>query len=174
MVLEQNNEFCAACHTEPEVTYVNRIRQAQQDGVASTLAVAHALATEERPGGVRCIDCHGGVGFKGRAEGLLLAFRDAYAFVTGDFEQPAKMDKPLPDAVCIRCHQTWADDRSFENHFHWFFLEEGAPTDIGCVACHVSHQEGNEFEFFISREVVFPQCEACHRFMGRGPTDMGP
>jgi len=174
IALEQNNEFCAACHTEPEVTFVRRFAEAKRDGLASTLAAAHALATDGRPDGVLCIDCHGGVGVRGRAESLALALRDTYAFITGDFEQPAKMDKPLPDEVCIQCHRTWADDRSFENHIHWYFLEEGAPTTIRCVDCHVSHMLGNEFEFFISREVVFPQCEACHKFMGRGPTQMTP
>lgn len=172
VALEQNDHFCASCHTEPEVTYVHQIELAHEEGYARTLAAFHALPQERDADGVRCIDCHGGVGIKGRAEGLALAFGDTVAFVTGNFEQPATLDHPLPDEACVQCHGDWAEDRSFENHVHWQFLEEGAPSDIRCVDCHVSHVEANDFDGFIRREIVFPECEACHVHMGEGPRRM--
>lgn len=173
IALEQNDQFCASCHTEPEVTYVHQIELARRQEYARTLAAFHALPGARDTDGVRCIDCHGGVGVVGRAHGLALAVGDTVAFVTGNYEQPARMDRPLPDVACIQCHTDWAGERFFENHIHWQFLEEGAPTDIRCVDCHVSHVEANDFERFIRRELVFPQCEACHVHMGEGPRQMG-
>ena len=173
VTLEEHDPFCAACHTEPETTYVRQIEMAQTQGFAETLAAFHALPTDADADGVRCIDCHGGVGVRGRVMALATAAGDTVKFVSGRYEQPARLSEPFPDETCIQCHADYADDPAFENHVHWAFAEEGAPTDIRCADCHVSHAPGNDFDLYLSRPVVFPLCEECHAALGRGPTDMG-
>ncbi len=54
--LENNDAFCASCHTEPESRYF----QQSQDTSAPTLASFHTQKD------VRCIDCHSGSGPLGR------------------------------------------------------------------------------------------------------------
>src|SRR5438105_569591 len=62
--IEENDGFCASCHTEPETTYF----QQSQTKPPVTLAAFHAQTAKMT---ARCIDCHSGGGAFGRATGLL-------------------------------------------------------------------------------------------------------
>ncbi|HBY95851.1 MAG TPA: hypothetical protein DEP84_18165, partial [Chloroflexi bacterium] len=96
-------------------------------------------------------------------------------FFLGRARQPARLDAPLPDTNCIRCHETdYITDQSFENHFHTLLTDVDAPSDIRCVGCHVAHQPASDIDQFTVRSVVIPTCEHCHEFMGRGPRNMQP
>ena len=55
--LENHDDFCASCHTDPESEFVNRAH----GGTAVDLASFH---TGE---GVHCIDCHSGEGVNSRS-----------------------------------------------------------------------------------------------------------
>lgn len=120
--------------------------------------------------GTRCIDCHGGVGPRARAETLILAAGDTIQFVTGRYEQPATMGMPLANPNCRQCHNDAVVKQGFENHFHSLVDDPEAPP-IFCVACHVSHQEADQRTFFVRESDVFPSCNRCHEVMG-GPSEL--
>ncbi len=172
LVLEQRDEFCAACHTEPETTYVRQSRDTASPRSPTLAAFHHRLegtAMESRVA-FKCIDCHGGVGPAARLTTLYqLGVGDALAFLSGRYEQPATTHRPLPDANCTRCHAREVAVPGFENHFH---NKLGAPTapSIACVDCHVSHTDQvDPREKYIRRALVFPHCNDCHRSMGGPP-----
>ncbi|RME42028.1 MAG: hypothetical protein D6791_18770 [Chloroflexi bacterium] len=161
--LETRDSFCAACHTQPETMYYERSIDAEKGGI--DLAAFHHLKAD-----TRCIDCHGGVGLQDRLETLVVAAGDTVQFATGRYMQPARMTQPLSNPNCRQCHDETVRREGFENHFHNLMDDPEAP-DIFCVACHVSHQEGDERAFFIREIDVFPSCNRCHGVMG-GPSDL--
>ena len=66
--LESDDDFCNACHLEPGLPLHIDLRRDFDAPRAATLAGLHgssAAAGREEP--FRCIDCHGGVSFAGRA-----------------------------------------------------------------------------------------------------------
>lgn len=177
LALEENDSFCASCHTEPEVTYV-RQAQAPAGPRSVTLAAFHhrleTLDAQARGAStpVKCIDCHGGVGAIARVHTLYeLGVVDTLAFVSGRYAQPARTTRPLPDSVCTQCHAQAVAVPGFDNHFHNKLLDPQAPT-ISCVSCHVSHvDQVDPREKYIRRSTVFPRCNDCHARMG-GPTNL--
>ena len=171
LALEQRDEFCAACHTEPETTFV-RQRTADEPRSPTLAAFHHRLeGTPPGTGGpVKCIDCHGGVGAAARLTTLYqLGVADTLAFLTGRYEQPAQTHRPLPDINCAQCHAQAVAAPGFENHFHTKLSDPAAPP-IACVACHISHtDQADPREKYIRRAFVFPRCNDCHRSMGGPP-----
>lgn len=178
VVLENNDQFCAACHTEPELTFVAHLSEARATDAAPTLAAFHGVPVgpfAQSPGtkAARCIDCHSGPHPADRAATLVKAAGDTVEFVLGTAQQPARLDAPLPDANCTKCHEgDYRAEESFENHFHTLLTDPEAPGDIRCAECHVSHQPASDIDQFTIRSAVIPTCERCHEFMGRGPTNM--
>lgn len=166
MVQERRDVFCASCHTEPEAEFYRRsVDLASQ---AFDLAASHA----QQEKAVLCIDCHGGAGLTLRVRTYLsLAVWDTIKFWSGRYEQPARLHGPLPDPNCVQCHQQSVAATGFENHFHNRLADEGAPR-LPCASCHPSHVAGDPVSKFIIRRVVFPQCNACHRQAGKGPSDL--
>ena len=125
--LEENDRFCTACHTVPEVTYYNRAQSALA-GVTplDDLSSAHYLAAPaDLPSGqpFRCIDCHrGDNSLPHRLTTLGLAARDT-AIWLARAEDPAieKVDIEVPWLLtegCVGCHADSLLVVGFENHFH--------------------------------------------------------
>ena len=163
--LENRDTFCGACHTEPESTFL-----ARKAGPASDLASAHALTAEA----VRCIDCHSGRGYSGRAESLLQGARDLAAYASGEYDQPAVTQNPVGDGGCTKCHAPYdpVSDPALEinsrSHFHensyidaW---NERRRNPAGtCAVCHVAHWAGGQAATgFRSNLFVQESCEDCH------------
>ncbi|MFQ5421477.1 MAG: hypothetical protein ACE5EY_14075 [Anaerolineae bacterium] len=159
--LENNDAFCASCHTEPESTYVDR----SHAGTAVDLASFHSGE------GIRCIDCHSGEGVNGRIHAMSLGARDALKFVSGNFPQPAPLTRPIGDDKCLKCHSDIADGRSFENHFHVFLPEWQKLTDNAatCVDCHQSHTTNGQAQIaFLNEQHTVQTCNKCHQTVGEG------
>lgn len=158
--LEENDAFCASCHSEPETTYFQRTQTDRVD-----LASAHHAES------VRCIDCHSGPGVTGRASAILLGATDLAKFVTGQAQQPAPLLQPIPDANCIKCHSDVALARSFNEHFHtflsqWQAMDSAADT---CVSCHSAHTtDGSVAIGFLEQERTLNVCQHCHSAAGAG------
>jgi hypothetical protein len=162
---EQDNQFCASCHTEPETTYYNRFLTADAQQSADTMAAFHHYKSQ-----VRCIDCHGGEGPIGRATVLTLAAFDTFKYLTGTARQPAVIIFPVQDQACIKCHEIDIRKPGFENHYHNLYFDPTvSPPAIPCVHCHVAHRLGDERTAFQFRDVILPRCEYCHQQIGRGP-----
>ncbi len=161
---EQDNQFCASCHTQPETDYLARFQSAEQKP-ADDLAAFH-----HRKDNVRCIDCHIGEGVRGRATVIAFAGWNALKHYTGIATQPAKIIVPLQNEACTKCHADAIRKPGFNNHFHnkYFELNESPPF-MRCTDCHLSHRLGDERTAFQFRNVIFPQCEFCHVKMERGP-----
>lgn len=159
--LENNDAFCASCHTEPETTYYHRT----QEGSLSDLAAFHAGE------GVRCIDCHSGEGVNGRIHAMTLGSQDLLKFVSRSYPQPAPLTHPIIDENCLKCHQTVTDNRDFGNHYHifmskWHELDKDAGN---CVDCHAGHlTDVAPQQAFLNEQQVGATCDACHTFVGRG------
>ncbi len=165
--MENNDTFCASCHTEPETTYVSR-EEIVRSGAAAPQDLAMYHAGADHP--VACIQCHSGEGLAGRAQALALGGQDLLAYVRGSYPQPAPLNHPILDANCLKCHREVLVERSFNNHYHRFLPRwqqiagENAAT---CVDCHAGHvEDGSPQLAFLNKERARTQCNACHRLLG--------
>ena len=162
--MEDDDSFCASCHTEPESTFFARTQASQ----AVDLASAHHL-TDDPTQATRCIDCHSGSGVSGRAAAIALGATDMVSFVTGNARQPAPLTSPIPDANCLKCHADVTATRSFNRHFHrflsqWQAVDRNAAT---CVSCHAGHAaDGDPSLGFLNEQRATDVCQACHRVAG--------
>jgi len=178
-VAETHDPWCAACHLPPEEAFVARAAGRR----AVDLASAHAKAAPGRAArgraasepAVRCIDCHGGPGWRGRAHSLRIAAADtwswargAYVVVGTEYAPLGEVKHPVADALCAGCHADAIADTGFENHFHSLLADPEAPDDLDCVDCHAGHRPRPADPYFLSDADAAPGCRACHDAMG-GP-----
>jgi predicted CXXCH cytochrome family protein len=163
--LEQENDFCNACHLTPAQPLHERIRHDFEARPAPNLASAHAAAgNDERPDGrFRCIDCHGGASVVGRVRVKALAAKDALVYLTGDFTEPEDMRWPLWDEDCSKCHARF-EPTSGEGAepFHAVPLHN-TDFEVRCVECHASHEAGGNAEaYHLDAARLKPLCARCH------------
>ncbi len=158
--LEEDDVFCASCHTQPEATFYQRATDAAVD-----LASSHK--TKGSP--VKCIDCHAAPGISGRIAAVSLGTRDALKWFSGTAIQPAPLTEPIGDANCLVCHAKVITSRAFNNHFHvflarWQKIDTHAAT---CASCHSSHTiDGDPTIGFLREQRTVEQCQACHTAIG--------
>ena len=168
--LEQDDDFCNACHLEPGVPLHAEIRRDYDARPAVSLAglhgaVGHPVRTgDERA--FRCIDCHGGVGFTGKARTKLLAAKDAFWWLTGHFDEPTEMAWPLLEEDCRQCHESFDDSAEASAvpnpPFHSLPVHNAA-LGMSCVACHLSHERGGLEElYYLHASHVRSRCAECH------------
>jgi hypothetical protein len=165
-VLEGHDSFCGACHTQPEVEYLER-----SSAPASDLASSHA------EGGTGCIDCHSGGGLTGRVGSLVQGATDLAAYLSGDYARPSVTAHPVGDEGCTKCHgqpsarpdisSPAAGISSSHYHFSEYTTEWDAqqPQASGiCVVCHAAHAQGmSTSQGYRIAAQVNASCEACHR-----------
>ena len=160
--LENDDAFCASCHTQPETSFFQRSRAASPTDLAS----AHT------PKQVGCIDCHSGAGLPGRIGAMRLGASDLAAYLAGHYSSPAKLTVPLADANCLKCHADVGERGAFDNHFHVLLpkWQKADPAHAGtCVECHAAHTTGGEArEDFLPREPTIAVCQRCHERLGEG------
>ncbi|MAE97219.1 MAG: hypothetical protein CL910_21420 [Deltaproteobacteria bacterium] len=164
--LEEDNAFCVSCHLSASVPLHRDNHGDFGERPPVSLAAAHAAAgNESRPDGAfRCIDCHGGDGWAGRARVKLLSARDALWYVVGRFEEPEGMRWPLWDRDCVKCHDHFAapSHEPWEAPpFHALAVHNRA-LGVGCVECHGSHEHGDAKLDFLQPDHVRSQCARCH------------
>ncbi len=153
---ENNDAFCASCHTQPESQYYDRSLQQPAD-----LASAHAGK------GIACIQCHSGPGIPGRLTAMAgVAAPDLAAYLSGHYHNPAIVTVPISDGNCLKCHAQVLTARTFNNHFH-LFLPRWQAIDprhaATCVECHQSHVPGGMQNLSFLQEGPTRQvCQGCH------------
>jgi len=163
LALENQDSFCASCHTEPETRYY-------QQSLATDPKTLAAFHTEEGMDGVACIDCHSGGGTFGRVEGLVQGADDLIRYVSGNYSHPATTQNPLTDDSCLKCHDWVLDpnqsgsNQSKNGHYHvylpkWHAADRNAAR---CVSCHTAHTNGLVSLRFMSQGKVGQLCEDCH------------
>jgi nitrate/TMAO reductase-like tetraheme cytochrome c subunit len=165
--LEQDNDFCTSCHLESSVPLHIDVRQNFDAFPAASLASLHGSL--EVVGGddaaFRCIDCHGGASWIGRARVKALAALDLFWFVVGHFEEPHEMAWPLWDEDCLQCHVSFGDTRSAsweDPRFHELALHN-VDLGVNCVECHRAHDPtGNPDYYHLRANWVRAQCARCH------------
>ena len=171
--LEQNDDFCNACHLEPGRPLHDRIRGDFDARPPANLAAAHAHAgnRDRDDGAFRCIDCHGGVGLVGRARVKALAAKDAFWYAAGRFEEPDSMRWPLRDEDCAKCHTEFegrAAGGDGAQPFHAVSVHN-VRFEVRCVECHVSHETGvNPQARFMDASRLRPLCARCHPEFSEG------
>ncbi len=165
--LEQDNDFCNACHLTPELPLHLDIRRAFDAAAPVSLAGVHgAAAVEAREDtAFRCIDCHGGHDFPSRAKVKVLAGIDFFWWLTGHFEEPDHMAWPLEDGDCAKCH-TGFDESNYDEwaspRFHQLAVHN-VELGVDCVNCHAVHEGGGNPEgYFLIPDRVRSQCARCH------------
>ena len=171
--LEENDAFCASCHSEPEATYYQRTQAAKSVDLASV----HALLAQHKPQAsphatdTRCIDCHAGPGVAGRVSALSVGARDAVKWFSGTAAQPSVTTLPLSDAHCLKCHADTPNASTFDQHFHRTLVRwQQADAKAGkCVTCHTSHTtDGNVAIGFLNQQRMLAECKRCHVALGVG------
>ncbi|MGE5224524.1 MAG: multiheme c-type cytochrome, partial [Omnitrophica WOR_2 bacterium] len=140
------------------------------------------------PQKTRCIDCHSGPGIFGRMQAELLGARNAAAWYLHTAVQPAKLNYPIRDSNCLKCHQD-VTGRGFvpkqavtipggeggreegrNNHWHQFLARwQGADPAAGaCTSCHPGHlTSGSAQTGFQDVQATRSTCDACHRVLRR-------
>ena len=159
---EENDAFCASCHTQPESTFYQRTQATAVDLASSH----HAKNTP-----VKCIDCHSAPGLGGRVDAVSLGARDAIKWVAGSAVQPAPLTVPISDTNCLVCHADTPKTRSFDSHFHFFLTrwQKADPSAATCVSCHSAHTtDGDASIGYLQEQRTVQQCQACHRALGEG------
>jgi nitrate/TMAO reductase-like tetraheme cytochrome c subunit len=165
--LEQDDDFCNACHVSADVPLHIEIRRDRDARPPASLAGRHAEAGSSLhpDGGFRCIDCHGGASLRGRARVKALAAKDAFWYVVGRFEEPKTMRWPLWDEDCLRCHASFeaeAADAAASARFHALAVHN-VDLGVACVECHSAHEAGGDpGAFFLRTAAVRAQCARCH------------
>lgn len=169
--LENDDEFCASCHTEPESSFVARSQATEPTDLAS----AHAMYEDA----VRCIDCHSGAGAKGRIEALQQGAGDLFAYLIDDYHEPAVIENPLGDEPCFKCHIQPSRDNPIDindnpqliasnSHYHQVeYTEAWLVKDSNlagtCGTCHSAHNENTLPALgFRHMPSVNAACDACH------------
>jgi hypothetical protein len=173
--LEADDAFCASCHlaSGTPLHADNAADFAARPAVS--LAVAHAVAgnRDRADGAFRCIDCHAGTGFAGRARVKLLSLRDGLVYLTGRFGEPRGMRWPLRDADCRKCHGEFASASEASESwatpdFHALAVHN-RKLGVACVASHLAHERGGLTDRnFLHPEPVRAQCARCHAEFGEG------
>lgn len=160
--LEENDGFCASCHTEPETTFFKQ----SQSSPGATLAAFHAQVPNHE---TRCIDCHSGGGTFGRAAGLMQGQTDLLAYYSGHYRAPAVTTNPLSDDSCLKCHGDIARRGDFQNHFHRFLSQWQSidPNAARCTTCHAAHSTTADAQTYLTVSTVQAVCNGCHRKAGR-------
>ncbi len=163
----QDNDFCNTCHLEPGVPLHAEIRRDFDAVSAIDLASVHRLAevATRDDSEFRCIDCHGGTSWLGRARVKALAAKDAFWYLVGRFGEPAGMAWPLWDEDCRKCHAGFerAPSKQWETpRFHELAVHN-ADLGLDCVECHRVHDRGgNPDAHFLHADRVRTQCVRCH------------
>lgn len=159
LALENQDAFCASCHTEPEVTFFQR----------STQKNPADLATYHTKKETRCIDCHSSSGMFGRASGLKQGAHDLANFISGAYHSPAITTNPLGDDACVKCHTKIYErapgaGKAGSNHYHFYLLEWQAAdaSAANCTSCHAPHTAALESLKFMNQGKVGKLCEDCH------------
>jgi nitrate/TMAO reductase-like tetraheme cytochrome c subunit len=174
--LEEHDEFCASCHTQPEYDFWMRSRMAaSHPAEISDLATFHMVPESDNKNPkrepVKCIGCHGGATLLDRIEtATTLGALDTIKFIAFDIKQPAKLSAPLPNSYCAQCHASEVVKPGFDNHFHNKLDDPKAPP-LNCVGCHAAHAEADKLNTYVLREVAYPTCNTCHKQLG-GPTNL--
>ncbi len=146
-LLEDDDNFCIACHTKPEMTYHDRAQQARsavtnitnrpaaiQQDLALDLASQHYIISDT----FQCIACHGGNrDLADRANSLTLGIKDTLKYFIGrsdpTIEKLKTGDPDLINRACVRCHVETLVTVKFDNHFHvklpqaWQLIASGVP-----------------------------------------------
>lgn len=163
LALENQDAFCAVCHTEPEVKYYQQSVQSKP----GTLAAFH---TQKQ---TACIDCHSAGGVLGRGAGLRQGTHDLAAFLNGAYHRPAITTNPLGDDSCLKCHTNTmtrrrGDNRAMNGHYHAFLSrwQSQDPNAGHCTTCHSAHSQGVESLQFMNEGQVARACDACHVALG--------
>jgi nitrate/TMAO reductase-like tetraheme cytochrome c subunit len=171
--LEQDDDFCNACHVSRGVPLHRDIRRDFDRRPPASLAAAHAAAPRagRTSGGLRCIDCHGGTGLPGRMRVKALAARDAFFYTIGRFEEPRAMRWPLADADCRKCHARFDEGEPESGRpprFHALPVHN-ARLGVACVECHRAHTSQVDAGFhFVDVSAVRAQCARCHSEFAMG------
>ena len=158
--LEEHNDFCASCHTQPESTYYARAQHAPPPDLASIHLAKN----------VKCIDCHGGAPPVDRVAGLLQGAHDYALYLSGSYHRPALTTNPLPDANCVKCHNDLFQSRTLNNHWHYYlppWQQALGAQAAACIDCHISHStaQGNVVKF-VPDTKINPICQSCHLYQG--------
>ena len=165
---EENDAFCASCHTQPESTYVQRRAAAAVD-----LATAHHQKKE-----TGCIDCHSGIGIYGRISAEIMGAQNALKWYTGTATQPAPLHYPIGDNNCLKCHAEVLtakhdpDSRTVDfgpkGHYHAYLTswKQADAHAANCTSCHSGHDLGAVADkTWIIPASVQQSCDACHALL---------
>ena len=154
--LESDNAFCVGCHLDTKTPLHEEKSIDFRAEPPVSLAAAHHLGRRD----FRCIDCHRGTGALGRLRVKWVAARDAARYLVGRFREPDRMQHPLWDSDCLKCHTPAAGVDA--GAFHGVEVHN-AGFPFACVECHTSHsgQGDPELQFPDSKQVL-PICQECH------------
>jgi len=154
--VESDNRFCTSCHLAPDAPLHEAKLREFLSGPPVSLAAAHRAAQPD----FRCVDCHGGASFVGRARVKAVSLLDSLRYLSGRFGEPERMRHPLWDEDCARCHERYHPAR--DDAFHAIAVHN-ADLPWACLECHRAHPATRAPELdFVPRERALAICRTCH------------
>jgi len=152
--LEEDNQFCIACHLhEKKFSAFHPVQ-----GQWVTLAAAHNLEGDRQ---VKCIDCHIGATVTDKLIIKAIAARDTVAYFAGAFQEPTYLRYALGTRTCLKCHPTGGQNPGQANAFHNAPYHARMP--LVCYDCHSVHPEASVATRFLRESTVQPLCDSCHK-----------
>lgn len=165
--LEQQNDFCNACHLADGIPLHIETREKFDRVMPVDLAGVHGRGwVEDREDSAfRCIDCHAGTGAVERTKVKLLAARDGLRYVIGSFDEPEGMPFDLSPATCKGCHPGFRHSAAPGWTLEAYHGRDGHDTKEAppCVHCHTVHEDGGDaFAYYMRRARIDRKCRECH------------
>lgn len=175
--LEEQDTFCASCHTVPEITYFNRAYFALDNPAQPVpdLSTAHYKAAKADNTAFKCIECHrGDAGLPHRISTLGLAAYDTLIYLTGREDAAIEKQKTksgwLANASCVGCHsETLLKLDGINNHFHTYLpqaqdaLGKGGVIVVGEALATARAATGEQSAPALETISVRALCSDCHQ-----------
>ena len=130
--------FCGSCHVVMQ-PYLDDMMLPGKQSLAALHFQDRFAPTQA---GTECYECHANYGVHGTFVVKLQGLHDAYSYMTGNYQVPIKLRKPLSDDMCLKCHVDAKPFLSQALHLD----KTGKVSSLilsGTIRCEMCHPSGH-------------------------------
>jgi nitrate/TMAO reductase-like tetraheme cytochrome c subunit len=130
--------FCGSCHVVMQPYLDDMMRPGRQ----SLAALHYQDRFAPTQAGTECYECHADYGVHGTFVVKLQGLHDAFSYMTGNYQVPITLRKPLSDDMCLKCHVDAKPFLSQALHLD----KSGKVSSLllnGTIRCEMCHPSGH-------------------------------